>query len=166
MRVALKEEGLRSATAMKVNLGCPQKCDGWVCVDRRGDPSWDVYEWLEEMKTSGREVGAIKSKNLLEHLPDPGRFLALCHDVLSHGSRIEIITDNAEFLPFYLPLWVRRTGVGAHSVNMYALDHCGSVHYMIFTQMHLVNLMRNAGFKRVSVSRVTMGARLRAVAYK
>lgn len=156
----------RTDQATRVNLGCPVKHDGWICVDRRGDPPWDVFDWLEEASHRGLVVTEMKTKNLLEHLPDPGRFLRLCFDVLAKGGRIDLITDNAEWLPFYFPFWVRRMGIGAHSVNQYAIDHCDSVHYMIFTPMHLENLMRNAGFKHVIVNRITLGARLHATAHK
>lgn len=151
---------------MKVNLGCPKKCDGWVCIDRRGDPPYDVYDWLEHARKQGQPMEEIKTKNLLEHLTDPGRFLNLCYEVLAKDGRLDLITDNAEFILFYLPFWARRLGIGAHAVNQYALDHCNSVHFMIFTTMHLRNLMDNAGFRSVSVNRLTFGARLRAIGFK
>jgi hypothetical protein len=150
----------------RVNLGCPKKCPGWLCVDRRGEPPWDVYDWLEYILVRGESVGEIRTKNLLEHLPDPGRFFTLCYAVLAYGGKLDLITDNAEFLPFYFPFWARRMGIGAHSINQYAIDHCDSVHYAIFTSMHLRNLMERAGFRAISVRRITMGARLRAIAYK
>ena len=150
----------------RVNLGCPKKCLGWTCVDRRGVPSLDVYDWLEHRAKTGDPVYEIRTKNLLEHLPDVGRFLALCNQVLSKGGRLDLITDNAEFLPFYFPFWIRHTGIGAHAVNQYALDNCDSAHFAIFTAMHLKNLMKWAGFRSVTVARVTLGARLLARGFK
>ena len=166
MTLQVERQVVTSEVGLRVKLGCPTKCAGWTCVDWRGNPSRDVYDWLEEAVANGVAVAEIRTKNLLEHLPDPGRFLALCHKALSRGARMELITDNAEFLPFYLPFWARGTGIGAHAVNRYAIDNCDSVHYMIFTPMHLENLMRHAGFRRVMVSRITVGSRLRATACK
>jgi 2-polyprenyl-3-methyl-5-hydroxy-6-metoxy-1,4-benzoquinol methylase len=116
------------------------------------------------MKRQGKSVRELKSKNLLEHLPDPGRFLRLCRNILETGGSLTLITDNAAFMPFYLPLWVRHTGIGAHVVNRYALDHCDSVHYMVFTKMHLENLLRSSGFRRVAVRTILAGSRLEAKA--
>lgn len=155
---------LQASVMARVNLGCPDVCPGWTCVDRRGAHSWDVYEWLEGMKQIGGVTREFRTKNLLEHLPDPGRFLRLCHDVLRKGGRITIVTDNAGFIPFYIPLWIRHTGVGAHVVNRYAIDHCDSVHYMVFTKMHLENLLRASGFKEVTVRTILLGSRLEATA--
>jgi len=147
---------------MKVNLGCAKKCAGYVCVDIRGGEGIvkaDVYDWLMANHGNCEE---IKSKNLLEHLPNPAVFLELCHQSLKQGGRFELITDNAEFIPFYFPFWIRHTGIGAHSLNAYALDHCDSIHYMIFTKMHLKNLLKLAGFEKINVRRITLGSRLLA----
>lgn len=148
-----------------LNLGCPKAHKGQVCVDRRkgGTVQADVYDYLE----GGTEKFAeIRSKNLLEHVPDPGRLIRLAASRLERGGTLEIITDNAEFLPFYLPFWARHTGIGAHARPEYALDHCGSPHLMIFTKMHLRNLAELAGLEVREVRRTMFGARLKLVAVK
>ena len=151
-----------TSTSPKVNLGCPKRCPGWTCIDKRGDPQWDVYDWLEAMKSERNTVTELRTKNLLEHLPDPGSFLRLCRQVLQRGGKFTLITDNAAFIPFYFPIWVRHFGVGAHSVNRYAVDNCNSVHYMVFTKMHLENLLNVSGFTKVTVRPILMGSRLEA----
>ena len=118
---------------------------------------------MDYLRSTDDRFETVYSKNLLEHLPNPGVFLAGCYSILKHGGRAIVITDNAEFMPFYLPFWVKHIGVGAHAVNAYALNHCDSVHYAVFTKMHLANLMSDAGFKDTSVRRVFYGARLQAV---
>jgi predicted SAM-dependent methyltransferase len=147
---------------LKVNLGCPKRCSGWTCIDKRGEPQWDVYDWLEAMKSERNTVTELRTKNLLEHLPDPGSFLRLCRQVLQRGGKFTLITDNAAFIPFYFAIWVRHFGVGAHSVNRYAVDNCNSVHYMVFTKMHLENLLNVSGFTKVTVRPILMGSRLEA----
>ena len=155
---------------MKLNLGCPKYCEGWVCVDiAPRDPrviKADAYEALRN--TDSNALSEIRSKNLLEHLENPGSFLHACYFALPPGGKLTVITDNAEFLPFYAPFWVRHTGLGAHSCNEYALDHCNSPHYSVFTKMHLLNLFVLAGFKRefVTIRRTWGGARVEAVATK
>lgn len=145
---------------MRARLGCPDQCEGWVCVDLRGIPSREVMSWLETTDTGS--VERIETKNLLEHLADPGRFFKLIHRVLRPGGTLQLITDNAAWLPFYLPFWIKGVGVGAHSINQYAIDHCDSMHFSIFTEMHLKNLAKYAGFptSRTRMDYGTLGARL------
>jgi tRNA G46 methylase TrmB len=123
----------------------------------------DVYEFLRSKPNSFEK---IHSKNLLEHLENPGLFFSLCEEALIPGGRLTVITDNAEFFPFYLPFWLRHTGIGAHSMNDYALDFCESKHFMVFTKMHLRNFLEAHGFERVEVSRDDLGARLFAMGFK
>ena len=92
--------------------------------------------------------------------------MKLCHSVLKEEGRITLITDNAEFVPFYLPFWLRHSGIGAHSINKYAIDHCDSVHYMVFTKMHLENLFSVSGFRNITTRRIKFGARLEARAIR
>lgn len=156
----------RDLAELVLNLGCPIGHAGQTCVDRNPRKTeWyeptvikaDVYQYL---LTTEKRYTLIRTKNLLEHLPNVALFLSGCYEILSIGGRLEIITDNAEFLPFYLPFWIRHTGIGAHARNEYAIDHCDSIHYSIFTKMHLRNLLEYAQFKDVRAKRIWGGARL------
>jgi SAM-dependent methyltransferase len=135
-----------------------------TCVDRRPrDPevvSMDVMTYLTATEPGTWDM--VTSKNLLEHLPDPGRFIELCARALRIGGHLKVITDNAEWLPFYAPFWVKHLGIGAHRCNDYAIDFCASMHYSIFTTMHLRNLFYRAGLEGVKVGRdpYTLGARI------
>lgn len=152
----------------KLNLGCPYKCEGYICVDLSpkddGVVRDDAYHYL--LYNSPDTYDEIFSKNLLEHLPDVGRFLDECYSSLKPGGRITVVTDNAEFLPYYLPFWVNHTGIGAHSVGAYAehIEHGHTTHFAVFTKLHLRNLFARSGFVDVRVRRTTFGARLEAVA--
>src|SRR5271157_2097758 len=79
---------------------------------------------------------AIRCENLLEHLPNVMTFFVACHKDLIPGGHIRVLTDNAEWLPFYLPFSLVGLGVGAHSVEGYA-KRFNTVHYCIFSKMHL-----------------------------
>jgi 2-polyprenyl-3-methyl-5-hydroxy-6-metoxy-1,4-benzoquinol methylase len=151
---------------MRLNLGCPEYCPGDLCIDLNPRDNRvikaNVFDFLNEKHILWDE---IYSKNLLEHLPDPGAFLDLCHTNLVKGGKLTIITDNAEFFPFYLPFYIVKTGIGAHSRDEYAMSkHCNETHhYSIFTKMHLRNLFEYAGFHDIIVKRVLYGVRLKVV---
>ena len=155
---------------MKVNLGCPFFCEGWLCVDLKPKEQnvvkSDVYEWLR--KQPNCSIDEIYSKNLLEHLLNVGYFFQECNRVLKHEGKLTVITDNAEFLLFYLPFWINHTGIGAHANDSYAMSksHNESHHYQIFTKMHLRNILKATDFKMVHIKRVMLGARLKVEASK
>ena len=114
------------------------------------------------------EWDEIKCHNLLEHIPDALEFLSLIASRLKNGGRLELVTDNAEFLPFYVP-HINMLGFGAHSSGRYRYlgnsRHAEvTEHYHVFTKMHLRNLMRLVGLKVMAINRVTWGARLKLVA--
>lgn len=152
---------------MNLKLGCPNYCESFTCVDIRQKDKrvikQDVYEYLSFNKT---KYDTIYSKNLLEHIPNVSTFINLCYDHINTSGSLEVITDNAEFLLFYFPFWIPHTGIGAHNKNQYAIDHCDSVHYSIFTKMHLINLFKLAGFRIIVCKRILFGSRLRIVGYK
>lgn len=157
---------------MKFNLGCPYYCEGYTCVDLHPHDTRvikaDVFDFLINESARYPVIDEIRTKNLLEHLADFGRFTNLCYRAMRSGGRLVIITDNAEFIPYYLPFWVQHTGIGAHAKDEYAAstEHNGSHHYAVFTKMHLRNLLHASGFRNISVRRITFGARLEATGVK
>ncbi|MFI5420678.1 MAG: methyltransferase domain-containing protein [Nitrososphaerales archaeon] len=171
-----KEKGLKAEIPYKniaaiVNLGCPKFCQGFLCVDKfpydKRVISADVYEFLRMCSVQGVRYESIYIKNLLEHLGNSLNFLILCRSVLKPGGVMKLVTDNAEFFPYYIPLALVGTGVGGHSTNSYALGMNQSVHLAIFTKLHLKNLFAEAGFERVSIWRLpkVLFARLEAVGF-
>ena len=153
-----------------INLGCRKYHRGQLCIDLYpADPrviKADAVEWLN-MQPEG-SIPSIYSKNLIEHLPDPNSFFRAAYRALRPMGLLHVITDNAEFMPFYAPVWLRHTVLGAHARNEYALDHCQSIHYCIFTKLHLRNHAEKAGFRAVKVRRMPQWAfaRLELIAYK
>lgn len=152
---------------MKVNLGCPRYCEGYLCVDLFPTDDRvlraDAIAWLHREI----EVEEIKTENLLEHLPNVQEFLKLCYSRLVTGGRIIVVTDNAEWLPFYLPIDIPKSGIGAHSVPSYSLRF-NAVHLSIFTKMHLSEHLILAKFGNVRVRRIwrVLGARIEGVGIK
>ncbi len=127
-------------------------------------------EAIHFLQTTPSQYEVIESYNLLEHLPNPGEFLRLCYERLEDGGKCIVVTDNAEWFPFYLPV-IHALGIGAHQSNeyRYLLNSRGAtktVHYMIFSPLHLSNLLSYAGFKKYIIKRIMFGARLKAVAWK
>jgi|ERR1700676_1660425 len=153
---------------MRVNLGCPRYCEGYLCVDLfPKDPrvlQGDALEWLEN---SSEYLDEIKTENLIEHLPNVQAFLRLCYLRLQTAGKLIVVTDNAEWFPFYLPIDIKGTGIGAHSEESYSLRF-NAVHLSIFSPMHLREHLLLAGFKRVKVRRMwqVLGARLEGVGTK
>ena len=149
-----------------VNLGCPRFCAGRLCVDLTPQDKRVVRaEACEFLESSVGSYDEVRSENLLEHLPDVGRFLRLCRQALRENGRVVVITDNAEWLPFYFPIDIPRTGIGAHSVESYS-KRFGVVHHQIFTKLHLRYTLQEVGFSNVKVRRIKFGSRLEATGYK
>ena len=94
-------------------------------------------------------------------------FLKLCYLRLQTAGKLIVVTDNAEWFPFYLPIDMKGTGIGAHSEESYSLRF-NAVHLSIFSPMHLREHLLLAGFKRVKVRRMwqVLGARLEGVGTK
>jgi 2-polyprenyl-3-methyl-5-hydroxy-6-metoxy-1,4-benzoquinol methylase len=125
---------------VQLNLGCPNFCVNWVCVDLhpkdRGVIQSDAIEYLYKLSACNSHVDYIRAKNLIEHLPNVGEFFSACHKVLSKNGMLEIITDNAEFYPFYLPV-IHRLGFAAHCSNKYSPSIMnGTKHYAVFTTLN------------------------------
>ena len=139
---------------------------GRLCVDLQpADKRVVKAEACEFLENGTGSYDEVRSENLLEHLPDVGRFLRLSKQALREGGRVVVVTDNAEWLPFYLPIDIPGTGIGAHSVESYS-RRFGVVHRQIFTKLHLRCALMEAGFSDVKVRRIKFGSRLEATGYK
>ncbi len=154
-----------------LNLGCPKFCEGLLCVDKFPKDERvvkaDVYAFLRTCANNETRYPSVYTKNLLEHLGNPLEFLILCKSVLKPDGVLRLVTDNAEFFPYYIPVALVGTGLGGHSTNSYALGMNQSVHLAVFTKLHLKNLFAEAGFDSVSVRRLpkVLFARLEAVGF-
>jgi SAM-dependent methyltransferase len=152
----------------RVNLGCPEYCEGWECVDLQPHDSRviknDAYDYLENHPNSFAE---IYSKNMLEHLPNVGRFFELCYRALRPLGILRFETDNAVWPFFYVPhmAWLlpTRTWIGAAVNPDFNKYMNGSPHLYVYTLYHLRVFAGMFGFKIETLKRVKYGAHLLAV---
>jgi len=160
---------------MNLNLGCPDFCNDWVCVDLQPrDRRVIRAEAIDYLKQNPRQFQVIKAYQLIEHLPNVGDFFESAYAALHKHGELRIRTDNAEWPLFYVRLPKGIFGVGAHASEQYryvfsngSLPHDGRLdHYAIFTKMHLRRYAERYGFSVVELKRVTFGARLLAVLRK
>ena len=72
---------------VRVNLGCPNFHEGWVCVDLHPRDSAVVRDDAVNYMTgrAPESVSEVMTKNLLEHLPNVQQFLKACYDALEDG---------------------------------------------------------------------------------
>ncbi len=156
---------------MNIEFGNPKKRFGYITVDLnpidKGVIQSDAVEYL---KNTQLNFDIIESYNLLEHLKNPYEFLELCYKHLNVNGKLITVTDNAEWLPFYLP-FIHSLGFGAHESNLYkyklfSKDAKITKHYYIFAPLHLKNLLEDIGFRNITITRITFFARLKAEATK
>jgi len=149
----------------KLELGNPHKRQDYITVDLNPVEAGVIKdEAIHFLRATTDHYEVIESYNLLEHLPNPGEFLKLCYERLDDGGKCIVVTDNAEWFPYYLPI-IHALGVGAHQSNHYRYIGTSkgatvTVHYMVFSPLHLRNLLTYAGFTKIKVRRTTFGARL------
>jgi|ECHnycMinimDraft_1075156.scaffolds.fasta_scaffold00100_15 hypothetical protein len=174
-------------THKRINAGCPWYCEGYLCVDIAPlDPrvrKAEICEFLSTLPDDSLEE--IKAECLLDHLLNPQIFLDLAYKKLKTGGVINLVVDNAEWFFFYFPYFKNRWGIGAHNTNQYVIDYemrrgmlheshfsldhginHPSVHYSIFSPLHIKNRLVQAGFKNIKVRRILFGARLKCEAQK
>lgn len=153
----------------KVNIGCPIKCKDYLCVDLHPKDK-DVIEsdFINFLSINPDSFVEIYSKNMIEHIDNIGQFLSLARIALRENGILKIITDNAEFFPFYFPI-IHKFGIGAHSSNKYIenykYENCAP-HLCLYTKMHLENLFHKYGFEVIVCKRITLGSRLLIIGRK
>lgn len=84
----------------------------------------------------------VYSKNLFEHVSNPEHCLNEMQRVTRRGGTVRIITDNAGWVPFHLPL--RANNYLEHYSNA-PREGDDDRHYYLFTPLHLENLFRRVG---------------------
>jgi len=129
-----------------LNLGCGEDKYGTDRVDINKTSATPLVCDVEQGLPYPSEVfDQIFSRNLFEHLRNPGFFLDECYRVLKQSGLITIITDNAECTRYYT--------LGTHT-GRYEKKHENDRHYSIFTQSHLENHFDSAKFKVLSITYV------------
>jgi ubiquinone/menaquinone biosynthesis C-methylase UbiE len=131
-----------------LNLGCgdQQLCD--VRVDMRRTKTNNLQSTLDELPFKPESFEIVYERNLLEHMDSPGQHLKEIHRILKPKGIVELITDNASCIRYYV--------LGTHSGKYkghrkYLTEDANDHHYCIFTFDHLKNLFAKSGFRIVSI---------------
>jgi len=126
-----------------LNLGCGNQTYGTHRVDVIQTPATThVFDIEKGIQFPNDFFDVVYSRNLLEHIRNVGFFLEECRRILKEGGTVDITTDNAECMRFYL--------FGTHT-GRYEKMHPGDKHYSIFTKSHLRNHFESAGLKIKSI---------------
>lgn len=134
-----------------LNVGCGPDTYGSDFVDlypaRPDVKRWDAS--TQPLPYPDDAFDEVYSKNLFEHLENPMTTLREMVRVAKPGGRIRVITDNAGWLLFHLPL--RRSNYLEHYSNE-PRESEGDRHYLLVTPLHLRNFFLKAGLQIDDVS--------------
>lgn len=129
-----------------LNLGSGNDTYGDIRVDLYPTESTtDSYNIEDGIRLPDESVDEVYTKNLFEHLRNPGYFLEEVSRVLKPGGKLILITDNAAYIPFYR--------YGSVHLNHYK-PHGEDKHYAVFTISHINNFIIAAGFSLMSINLV------------
>ena len=129
------------------NLGCGDDTYGDYRVDiNKTKATTHVFDVEKGFKFDDNMFDEVCSRNLLEHLRNVGFHLDECFRVLKKGGKLNIITDNAECIRYYI--------FGTHTGRYEKLSMPYDRHFEVFTKSHLLNHFTVAGFHDVTLKYV------------
>lgn len=134
-----------------LNVGCGSEIYGTDFIDFYPSRS-EVVECdidNENFPYPSKVFDEVYSRNLLEHTSNPFHVLQEMKRVLKKGGKLVIITDNAGFLLYHIPLFEHI--FAQHNKNKYRYGKKDR-HYFIFTPLHLRNLLQKVGGFKTSIS--------------
>ena len=128
---------------MILNLGAGESSYGDVRVDLKQTSTTTLsFDCGDRFPLCDNSYSEVYERNLLEHLANPGFHLREVQRVLKPNGVLNLITDNAACLKFYT--------LGTHTGG-YRKNDGKDIHYALFTQEHLRNLMEYAGLSIVEM---------------
>jgi len=134
-----------------LNIGCGTETYGTHFVDlypsRPEVMKCNVDE--EKLPFPNNYFDEVYSRNLLEHLKNPGFAIKEMKRVLKKGGKLILITDNASYYLFHL-----FKSYSAHYCN-YAKHGKEDKHYMLFTINHLKNFLKSLDLKLIKIHFLT-----------
>jgi len=86
----------------------------------------------------------VYSRNLFEHLTNPGFVVKEMTRVLKKDGKLVIITDNASYIGFHLSMF----GSNMHSGGYRGMGNKDR-HYALYTLEHLKNFLENVNMKKI-----------------
>ena len=134
----------------KLNLGCQEDYrEGYVNIDINTDFKADIHlDFIKHnLPYDDETVDEILAVCILEHIPNPLKFLQEMKRVLKPNGKIIIITDNAGFIWYHIG-----KKVGRHDNYKSKLDS----HYFFFQKGHLQNFADYLGLKTVEIDYIRM----------
>ena len=127
---------------LSVNIGCGETSDGDVRVDFIRTPTATVVADALNLPFRDCTFTQAYERNLLEHMPNPAFHLAEVRRILRENGNLELITDNAACLKYYV--------LGTHTGG-YSKAGGKDRHYAVFTIEHIRNLVSEAGLLIVKI---------------
>jgi SAM-dependent methyltransferase len=120
-----------------LNVGCGNdtRCD--VRLDLFPTPAANIVGDAQHLPFRNGVFSEVYEKNLLEHMPNPAMHLVEVYRIMQRGGRLNVITDNAACLKYYL--------LGTHTGG-YSKHEGKDKHFALFTMEHLKNLFQFSGF--------------------
>jgi SAM-dependent methyltransferase len=134
-----------------LNVGCGSETYGTHFVDlyptRTKVIKCNVDE--EKLPFPDNYFDEVYSRNLLEHLKNPGYALKEMTRVLKRNGKLILITDNASYYLFHI--------LKSYSAHYYNYKEHGKEdkHYMLFTTKHLENFLKSLKLKIIKISLIT-----------
>jgi len=125
-----------------LNIGCGGTSNGDVRVDFIRTPTVTVVADGLHLPFRDNTFTNAYERNLLEHVPNPGSHLVEVRRILRDNGSLELITDNAACLKYYL--------FGTHTGGYCKADGKDR-HYAVFTIEHVRNLLSAAGLMTVKI---------------
>jgi predicted SAM-dependent methyltransferase len=123
-----------------LTLGCGNQPFGTDRVDILPSQFTTLVCDVEKGLPYEKEVfDEVYTRNLFEHLRNPGFFLDECYRILKVGGKLTLITDSASCQRFYL--------LGTHEGRYEKKHNSKDRHYSIFTRSHLRNHFEAVGFR-------------------
>lgn len=130
-----------------LNLGCGNEDFGDVRVDIcPTDTTTHVMDIeLGLPKSWSNKFDVVYSKNLLEHLRNPGFVLEEMKRVCKRGGKVIVITDNAGFWEFHFFGTHVTPVIKLKRLHFYRGKSDLDTHYSLFTKEHLRNHFNKVG---------------------
>lgn len=123
-----------------LNVGCGTDTYGTHRVDfAPGSAVTEVASVLALPYKAGT-FDEVFAANILEHMRNPGDFLAECVRVLRPGGKLVVVTDHAAYLGYHF------VGFRPGDNHRWHGSH-GDRHFMLFSEGHLRNLCEAAGLR-------------------
>ena len=129
-----------------LNLGCGNDTYGNVRMDFIDIPNvTDVNDLEEGIPYPENYFDEIRCWRILEHIKDIGWFIEEIERVLKKGGRLDLITDNASYIFYYI-----KPKSEHNKWNDKERRNIKDNHYHLFVESHLRRLLSGFNIKEVN----------------